>query len=586
MRWSDYQDKIQQASSAQETNELNKDLERSFQFLNDCGWTDLKIDTIIESNVCSDDLYENLDFLSGGKTGNINDSILSIYNDSFKANTSRILFGYLAVNPLSDINRITERQDCIRRMRGSIGNRIRKIMDWYGKNENEVMDIWKYYSDDRYRGYIFEKFPSITKNAMLMRANHHYKVWLGPIMSLLSPIFIGIGVYLGMRHILKIEIPWSMVWRLVKEYFMGYVGSFKQTISDLRSGSVYMILSKLLSILSYGFTIYATVMMSLELHRYTSKLCAAIRSMNTLYNKFAELWQIVKSDRLLRNVAGCFISEKDIIEINEYHTMIKEYYIGNELRVDLVFIQYGSIFSCYERMRIQMKKMSRVFSLFMWCDVLLKMADYSRKKQMYPVVFYNNNNHKGIYIKCPEMMPLFRKKDHKRFGNTVNINTGYILLGPNNSGKSTYMRTILTHILFAQTFGYSLSRGFIMKTPYKRVLTYMNVVDKHGESSTFQHQVAVCEGIIDMLKTNVEPTFLVMDEILNGTNPIFARQLIETMLRYISGQSLCNFLLCTHHLIDSCEQYESLIFRKYKLYKSFNGGVTPGSPFATLFSKE
>ena len=105
---------------------------------------------------------------------------------------------------------------------------------------------------------------------------------------------------------------------------------------------------------------------------------------------------------------------------------------------------------------------------------------------------------------------------------TINpINTNNLLItGPNSSGKSTYIKSIIECILLGQTVGIVPAKQFQF-TPFHHITTYLNIPDCQGKESLFQAEMNRCYQQLQLLEnaeSRGERTFSIMDEIFVSTN--------------------------------------------------------------------
>jgi nicotinamide riboside kinase len=95
-----------------------------------------------------------------------------------------------------------------------------------------------------------------------------------------------------------------------------------------------------------------------------------------------------------------------------------------------------------------------------------------------------------------------------------------LITGPNSSGKSTYIKSIIECILLGQTIGVVPAAEFQL-TPFKNITTYLNIPDCQGKESLFQAEMNRCHQQLEMLENaekQKEFSFNIMDEIFVSTN--------------------------------------------------------------------
>ncbi len=105
--------------------------------------------------------------------------------------------------------------------------------------------------------------------------------------------------------------------------------------------------------------------------------------------------------------------------------------------------------------------------------------------------------------------------------NTIDIGNNtrsknIILTGPNASGKSTVLKTILFNIILAQTI--SVCNATTMTfTPFKNIYSYLSKTDTLGKQSLFETEINNISDYLTRIQHG-ECSFIAIDEIMSGTN--------------------------------------------------------------------
>lgn len=144
-----------------------------------------------------------------------------------------------------------------------------------------------------------------------------------------------------------------------------------------------------------------------------------------------------------------------------------------------------------------------------------------------------------------------------------------VLTGPNAGGKTTFLRGILTAVLWAQSFGIA-PVSYLELTPFTKMNTYMSVVDNiAGGDSLFMAEVKRIEELLKSTRANHEQggfTISIIDELFSGTSP--AQGMAGS---YMVGKQLGNIStsisLISTHFTESMSKLEedTGFFRNYRV---------------------
>lgn len=139
--------------------------------------------------------------------------------------------------------------------------------------------------------------------------------------------------------------------------------------------------------------------------------------------------------------------------------------------------------------------------------------------------------------------------------NDVKLVKNYVISGPNASGKTTLLKTILANIIFTQQVGCGFYKSCLIK-PYHRLHCYLNIPDTSGRDSLFQAEARRCKEIVDSIQTDISLNhFGVFDELYSGTNPYEAVASAFSYLAYLAKYKNVTIMITTHFL-NLCELLE------------------------------
>ncbi len=148
------------------------------------------------------------------------------------------------------------------------------------------------------------------------------------------------------------------------------------------------------------------------------------------------------------------------------------------------------------------------------------------------------------------------KTDIPVVANSISLKKNKILSGPNASGKTTLIKTLLMNTILSQQVGY----GFYKKAticPIEHVYSYINIPDSSDRDSLFQAEARRCKEILERIEEHPNEQHLaVFDELFSGTNPYEAMSAGVGYLNHLKERNNVRFLLTTH-FIDLCKEYQT-----------------------------
>jgi DNA mismatch repair ATPase MutS len=144
--------------------------------------------------------------------------------------------------------------------------------------------------------------------------------------------------------------------------------------------------------------------------------------------------------------------------------------------------------------------------------------------------------------------PLIRRE--KRINNSISFaeHRFVILTGSNMSGKSTFLRTLGINLILARA-GSNVCADTFSFYPYA-VHVSMRITDSLQDSESFFYaELKRLQGIIHQLQAG-EKTFIILDEILRGTNSNDKHNGTIGLIRKLVAANACG-IIATHDLTVS-----------------------------------
>lgn len=164
---------------------------------------------------------------------------------------------------------------------------------------------------------------------------------------------------------------------------------------------------------------------------------------------------------------------------------------------------------------------------------------------------FNNKKSSGKMKKL--YYPALMNTQHVK--NTVKFKKNIIITGPNASGKTTILKSVLISTIITQQMGCGFYESATV-CPFKYIHCYLNIPDTSGRDSLFQAEARRCKDILDIIKQHPrEKHFCVFDELYSGTNPDEAVLSALAFMKYLVKNDDV-FCILTTHFIEVCKHLD------------------------------
>jgi hypothetical protein len=421
---------------------------------------------------------------------------------------------------------------------------------------------------DKYFRDIIDIWDEI-KNDTGFKEKYHYIDWtVLEFLNQSSPFLQVMSIYNLSSPVLSLFVPFIILlipfliikMKQMKITFNEYVEVLKVIASNHAIGKLFTEFNQvnmnekiylLISAGFYIFSIYQNIMTCIRFNKNMIKIHSHIKKIK----EYIE-YSICKMNNLLVYSGKMKtyydfnqqIREKIIklTNIKEELEKISEYKISFKKLGELGLI-LKSFYALYNNAELNTNILYS-FGINGYIDNLEGLVTNINSKKMNNVTFEKKktkSNMKNMYYPVNE----------NPVKNCVKMKKNLIITGPNASGKTTVLKSVLINVILSQQVGCGFYDSARL-SPFKYIHCYLNIPDTSGRDSLFQAEARRCKEILDLIKANPkENHFCVFDELYSGTNPDEAvRSALAFMNYLIKTKSI--YCILTTHFIKLCEHLD------------------------------
>ena len=418
----------------------------------------------------------------------------------------------LISKPDNDINLLQNRQKCLSM------NDITHQLQYIKQYEKEI--TWALNIDNEIDPNIMNiVFPMdyynmfINYSSYSLELYHSYRIYSLPFIHLSSPISIIIAPYYILKKMnMNISISWYLnhVWKMIKLYV--------DTNGDIQYLMIRWI-SFIIYCLLYLYGIYQTFEFSYMLHNIRQNMITNIEGVSA-YVRIAKI--------LLSNTSSDY-----------WMPYTTNGYFDSTLEIDG---DVNDVFYLWANLNNSRDRLHNLID----CVNALDIANTVRKLYMdndwCKVTYSNNTRFLGM------KNPVLSNKHVNQISNPALLNKNIIVTGPNAAGKTTYVKSIVTNIILAQTIGICMCEKAEVKL-YTGIQTFMRVNDELGSSSYFETEVKYCKNMLDLAEEHpCDNLLFIMDEPMHSTPPIEGQSTAYGVLKYMANRyTYADVIITTHY---------------------------------------
>ena len=422
------------------------------------------------------------------------------------------------------------------------------------KQYDDFYELWKNIKGDenftdRYYYVDVNFFKFLNHSAPFLQLLRIYNL-VSPILSLILPVILLLVPFFMLKFsgiTITLESYYKVLTNIFSKHALGNIFTIMEDISWEKR--VYAIIS----VVFYFFSIYQN---SIVCYRFYKNF----KSIHT------DLFLL--RDYLTTTIENMNIIEKSCVKHNTYLPFLQTMYPHKEYCMNLLSeldvitefdikrlhtksSQIGYIMKYFYEFHINKDIQNTIeFSLGLnsFMEHMNGINKLSREKFINKCKLGKATKMKNAYF--PYLMY------NQPVKNDIDLSKNIAITGPNASGKTTILKTVLFNLIFSQSFGYGFYSDAKI-SPYNHIHCYLNIPDTSGRDSLFQAEARRCKEILESLEDG-KKHFCIFDELFSGTNPTEACASSYGFIKYLINQKNIDFILTTH-LTDLCKKLEPIM---------------------------
>jgi DNA mismatch repair ATPase MutS len=352
----------------------------------------------------------------------------------------------------------------------------------------------------------------------------------------------------------------------LKSYIVNIYENYKRFIMGILG-----LLIKNINFISFLTNFFATLYLLYQIYSIYNSIEVSVNH----YHKCSGF------NKNIYNIRNLIDSIKNIYKLDKFFIIEKKMVLCNIKKIDKKFDTTRiSKFGYNLLTKIKTSEYENIFnSVLQYVGLIDSFINISKLVTVngftFPQFDYSKEN--GPYIKAnglwnPNINKLEQIKNDCDLGTPNTI----ILSGPNTSGKSTYIRTIMLAVFLSQTIGVTCCENLIF-TPFNYLFTYLDIPNiSRDKESLFEAEILRCMEYCNILETtNInEYVFTIIDELFTATNPREGIAASYSVCEYI-GKSENSLNIITTHFneVTDLEKVNPKNFKnmKFNVIKNTDG---------------
>jgi len=328
------------------------------------------------------------------------------------------------------------------------------------------------------------------------------KIFIAPLLAWTMPFMTIIIPFLALKFVYNLPITWTMYWAQMRPMIFGRAGQEMNVTTLLQYGSMFV---------SYAHSMYLP---------YTSaKHCYKI---DALMLKGSST--IIDTIKRLREISDIWVSKG----LRKPWTLPDPSELGDNRQVLAWLVEDKHL-------------LPQIYRAIGQVEIT---AAFCLSKDLSPVTWSNSETPMCKMVQAID--PLLSTEKRVPFNLIMSKNSHHVICtGPNRGGKSTFLRSVLTNLALAHTWGIAFASECVL-TPVEWVISSLRLEDRPGQESLFEREVSVAGEIVKRIRKQDTRGWVIIDELFHTTNPPDAAVASQIFLQQLWKSEYTTSIVSTH----------------------------------------
>jgi len=419
----------------------------------------------------------------------------------------------------------------------------------YFKVPDEVISVVDTYgSQFPWMKSYLASLDTLNHQPWFMRAWTSYTLG-SPLLSLVTPIFFMILPFFLLK-LMRIQLTLQNYIVYLKKVMSGH------TIGKLFQMKGSSITQKIYVLISVGFYVMNTVRNVFDCIRFVKQQPTILTNVRTTCDDIA--WIRSRVDSVLSRLTSVLTKKAHDAYEKYYHHLkdVKERMDGYKAYIDSIQDKLGS--NTYPSFWTIGDSLSAFYRIHKDTDIQVLYDDMSDFLGYYQVITHVVSWCKkntwtivewGKPWKIEEFSPIVMLDEtlSSPVKNTVDMSLNWMITGPNASGKTTVLRSMLWNQILGQQWGIMYA-SHAQSPIIDYFHCYLNVPDSYSRDSLFQAEARRCLEVLHFLEEHPDKQhFCIFDELYSGTNPVEATCGSIAYIQELQRKKNVRFMITTHY---------------------------------------